>query len=81
GTAWVGTRGNGFYSVKENGEELIVDHYKRSETNSINDNFINCIYEDHAGIFWLATDGGLSSFDRRLNVFENYDIEAALAIM
>lgn len=75
GTAWVGTRGNGFYSVKENGEELIVEHYKRSETNSINDNFINCIYEDHAGIFWLATDGGLSSFDRRLNVFENYNIE------
>lgn len=75
GTAWVGTRGNGFFSIKEDRENLIVEHYKRSETNSINDNFINCIYEDHAGIFWLATDGGLSSFDRRKNIFENYKIE------
>jgi signal transduction histidine kinase/DNA-binding response OmpR family regulator/ligand-binding sensor domain-containing protein len=75
GTAWVGTRGNGFYSIKEDGTEMKVEHYKRSESNSINDNFINSIYEDHAGIFWLATDGGLSSFDRRRNVFENYDVE------
>ncbi|MCW5910609.1 MAG: helix-turn-helix domain-containing protein [Cyclobacteriaceae bacterium] len=75
GTAWVGTRGNGFYSIKEDGEELKVEHYKRSETNSINDNFVNCIYEDHAGILWLATDGGLSSFDRRRNIFENYRID------
>ncbi|MBX2944851.1 MAG: response regulator [Cyclobacteriaceae bacterium] len=75
GTTWVGTRGNGFFSIKEGGEELKVEHYKRSETNSINDNFINCIYEDHAGIFWLATDGGLSSFDRRRDIFEHYKIE------
>ncbi|MBX2963354.1 MAG: response regulator [Cyclobacteriaceae bacterium] len=75
GTTWMGTRGNGFYSIKEDGKELIVEHYKRSETNSINDNFINCLYEDHAGIFWLATDGGLSSFDRRRNIFENYNID------
>lgn len=75
GTIWAGTRGNGFYSIKEDGKDLIVEHYKRSETNSINDNFVNCIYEDHAGILWLATDGGLSSFDRRRNIFENYAIE------
>ncbi len=75
GTTWMGTRGHGFFSIKEDGKELIVEHYKRSETNSINDNFINCIYEDHAGIFWLATDGGLSSFDRRRNIFEHYKIE------
>ncbi len=75
GNAWVGTRGNGFYSIKEDGGEQVVQHYKRSESNSINDNFINSIYEDHAGIFWLATDGGLSSFDRRRNNFENYDVD------
>ncbi|MBX2894210.1 MAG: response regulator [Cyclobacteriaceae bacterium] len=74
GTTWAGTRGNGFYSIKEAGEELQIQHYKRSETNSINDNFVNCIYEDHAGILWLTTDAGLSSFDRRRNIFENYQI-------
>ncbi|MBX2899165.1 MAG: response regulator [Cyclobacteriaceae bacterium] len=75
GTAWAGTRGNGFYSIKESGEDLLIEHYKRSETNSINDNFVNCVYEDHAGILWLTTDAGLSSFDRRRNVFENYQIQ------
>ncbi|HNC30672.1 MAG TPA: two-component regulator propeller domain-containing protein, partial [Cyclobacteriaceae bacterium] len=79
GTIWVGTRGKGFYRIRENSGKPVLKHYFKDETNdslkSINNNFINAIYEDHAGTLWIGTDGGLNSFDRRTEEFSHYPLE------
>lgn len=78
GVIWVGTRGNGFYRVRNVTGKTDVKHFKKdaATANAISDNFINAIYEDHAGILWIGTDGGLNSFDRRTERFELYKLEA-----
>lgn len=76
GVIWVGTRGNGFYRVKDVNGKIETTHYTKStDPHSISNNFINAIYEDHAGTLWIGTDGGLNSFDRRTEVFTRHQLE------
>jgi signal transduction histidine kinase/ligand-binding sensor domain-containing protein/DNA-binding response OmpR family regulator len=77
GTLWVGSRGNGFYRIKESNDGIKVKHYLSDSTskNSISNNFVNAIVEDHAGTLWIGTDEGLDSFDRRTEKFSQYNIE------
>lgn len=79
GTIWAGTRGKGFYRIRESSGKPVLKHYLKNEENdsvkSINNNFINAIYEDHAGTLWIGTDGGLNSFDRRTEEFSHYPLE------
>jgi len=75
GVLWVGTRGNGLYQVKMNGSDLTIRHFfDDDKPNSITNNFINSIYEDHAGGLWIGTEGGLNTFDRRLEVFNTHSL-------
>jgi signal transduction histidine kinase/ligand-binding sensor domain-containing protein/DNA-binding response OmpR family regulator len=77
GTIWVGTRGKGFYRIRENSGKSSVKHYFKDGDSlySISNNFINAVYEDHAGTLWIGTDGGLNSFDRRTEKFSYYPLE------
>lgn len=76
GVIWVGTRGNGFYRIKEANGKVEAKHYvKSSDEQTISNNFINAIYEDHAGTLWIGTDGGLNSFDRRTEYFTRHHLE------
>lgn len=74
GILWVGTRGNGVYRIRQR-DLLEIQHFKYDPAkNSICNNFINTIFEDHAGGLWFGTEGGLAFFDRRTETFEVYSI-------
>ncbi len=77
GTVWVGTRGKGFYRLKEANGRADTKHFLRESTQptAVSNNFINAIYEDHAGTLWVGTDGGLNSFDRRTEQFTQHPLE------
>ncbi len=68
---WVGTRGNGLYRVKVRDKDPDIHVYRQGidSTNSIGSNFINTIFEDHAGTLWIGTEDGLNSFNRRAETF------------
>jgi signal transduction histidine kinase/ligand-binding sensor domain-containing protein/DNA-binding response OmpR family regulator len=78
GTIWVGTRGKGFYRIRETAGKTAIKHYFKQEAdtlNTISNNFVNAVYEDHAGTLWIGTDGGLNAFDRRTEEFSQYPLE------
>ena len=76
GVLWVGTRGNGLYRVKTRGSEAEIHIYKQGSdsTNSLSNNFINVILEDHGGKLWIGTEDGLNSLDRRTEKFSTIEI-------
>lgn len=72
---WIGTRGDGLYSLKTREKSPVVDVYRQDTIpNSLSNNFINAVYEDHAGKLWIGTEDGLNSFDRRTEKFAAIDI-------
>lgn len=79
GTVWVGTRGKGFYRFRETAGKSTLKHYFKGEEEdtlkTISNNFINAVYEDHAGTLWIGTDGGLNAFDRRTEEFSQFPLE------
>jgi signal transduction histidine kinase/DNA-binding response OmpR family regulator len=77
GVLWVGTRGNGLYRFKARDKEVEIDIYQQGKdsTNSLSNDVINVIYEDHGGKLWIGTDDGLNSFDRRTKKFSVREIK------
>ncbi len=79
GTLWVGNS-TGLHRVtlkeKKVGElaEVSFKSYLSDPTHpdSLSGNNVRCIFEDHQGIMWLATDNGLNSFDKRTGLFKHY---------
>jgi len=78
GVLWVGTRGNGLYRVKPKADKLDIRHFYNNDNDSaatLSNNFINAVYEDHAGLLWIGTEGGLNSFDRRTEKFASTKVK------
>ena len=78
GTLWVGSR-NGLHKinlepVKGQLSKLSTSHYGYDPENpqSLSSNFVTSVFEDRGGIFWIATDNGLNSFDRKNGIFKRY---------
>ncbi len=79
GTLWVGNS-TGLHRInltrKKAGEpsEVGFTDYKNEAASqtSLSSNHVNCIFEDHEGIMWLATDNGLNSFDKKSELFKRY---------
>lgn len=76
---WIGTRGNGLYRVKvrDQGPEIYIYKQGADPSTSVASNFINSIFEDHAGKFWISTEEGLNTFDRRTEEFSSVAINDA----
>ncbi|MBA4057398.1 MAG: hypothetical protein C0490_21975, partial [Marivirga sp.] len=73
---WIGTRGDGLYRLKTRDKKTTIEIYKQDTVkNSISNNFINAIYEDHAGKLWIGTEDGLNSFDRRTEKFTAINVK------
>ena len=72
GTIWTGTRGNGLYKIKQKGDRLDIRrlHSTDKSNGNLTNNFINSICEDHNGLLWIGTEGGLHSFDPRSEIFK-----------
>ena len=66
---WIGYRGGfGMYDV-ETGEIKIYN-----TRDGLPNNFVSCITEDNSGNLWLGTNSGISKFNKKEIVFENYYI-------
>jgi len=78
GSIWIGTDGNGLDRLdpKRNGggEARFIHHVHDSKNpNSLSDNRILSLYEDHAGTLWVGTAyGGVDEFDRSSGVFTHH---------
>jgi ligand-binding sensor domain-containing protein/signal transduction histidine kinase len=69
----VGVRRTGFYKwdIQTNVSERFVPN--PNDPQSISNGFLRAIADDR-GNFWIVTAEGLSKFDRKLQIFENYTV-------
>lgn len=73
GTVWVGTFGGGInkYIPANEGEPARFKSY--GESDGLVDGVIKAIIEDQNGNLWISSNRGLSRFDPKREVFENFD--------
>lgn len=77
GQIWTSTYGNGvFYydPVTKRGSNLRHDPQNR---NSLINNYVNGLYEDHNHNFWFCTEGGLSKYEPS-GKFTHYTMDSGL---
>jgi len=69
---WIGTRKAGLYHFQNKIGEM--ERFISSSVNnkSISSNSINDIFEDHAGMLWIATQNGLNKYDPISKFFVRY---------
>lgn len=70
GTIWIGTNGNGFYQVVEEGKICRFKAYRMED--GLANNSVRGIWEDNEGHLWLTTSNGLSCFFAKEHSFQNY---------
>ncbi|MDO6761246.1 two-component regulator propeller domain-containing protein [Tamlana sp. 2_MG-2023] len=77
GDIWVGTFGGGLNRIKNrpNGE---VEFKRYSEKNGLPNNVIKGILEDNQNNLWISTNKGLSKFNPKTEIFQNYDVNDGL---
>ena len=79
GTLWVGNL-SGLHKItlvpgkanQTSGVNITPFQHDPGNPNSLSDNTVYSIFEDHSGLLWIATANGLNSFDKRTNVFKRY---------
>jgi len=76
-TIWLGSNGNGLYSIKNKSDKLIIKNF--DEKNGLTDNVIYGILEDAAGTLWFSTDKGISAFIPKTKHFRNFTVVDGLA--
>jgi ligand-binding sensor domain-containing protein len=68
---WIAAQ-RGLYRYNSVTRKFIL-YNKSSDTNSLNNNNVNSLYEDNSGIIWIGTaDGGLNRFDITNNKFTHF---------
>jgi ligand-binding sensor domain-containing protein/signal transduction histidine kinase len=78
GTLWVGTL-SGLHQlhltpVKGQPSKVGMTNYEYDPGNpqSLSSNNVASVFEDQAGMLWIATDNGLNGFDRKKGIFIRY---------
>jgi ligand-binding sensor domain-containing protein/DNA-binding CsgD family transcriptional regulator len=71
---WIGTEGDGLIRFNKKTFEVKIYGVKDGLASMV----VNSIQMDAKGIFWLGTNGGLSSFDTNNEIFTNYNFEDGL---
>ena len=58
-------------------DQYQFQHYYLDQTRPAawRSNYITDIFEDHEGVFWIASDMGLYTFDRKTNQFKRYSLK------
>ena len=77
GTIWTSTYGNGVYYYNPVTKESGILKHDPSNKNSIINNYVNGLFQDHAGNFWFSTEGGLSELSTT-GKYINFTIESGL---
>lgn len=78
GFIWFGTNGTGLYRF--DGINYKLYEHQWHNLNSINSSFINSIFEDSTGNFWISTDEGLNLYNREFDNFESIDLNSAFPV-
>src|SRR5690606_18868571 len=72
GTIWAGTWRDGlYYANPETGRRGSFTH-DAHDPNSIGSNRVNRVLEDHRGVLWAATEGGLCRLETADSTFKRY---------
>lgn len=78
----LGTRGGGLIVLRldERGNPVaLVDRYRhRDKAATISNDFINCVFDDGKGRFWIGTEEGLNFFDFKDKTFKSWFPEDGL---
>ncbi|GAB3427217.1 two-component regulator propeller domain-containing protein [Niabella aquatica] len=77
GLLWIATYGNGVYVLNPDSGVLKNLRSEAGNSNTLLNNYVNSLYEDHQGNFWFCTEGGLSKYERT-GKFINYTIDDGL---
>lgn len=77
-TIWLGTRGGGLAALNVKTMQAISWQHIAGDTLSIANNVVKFIHEDSNGFLWLATEMGVSKFNRANNTFTNYTVNNGL---
>ncbi len=75
---WIGTDDKGLNKYNIRTKEAKNYSYQLDKTNTLSDNSVQFIYEDHKGLLWLATNAGLNRFDPKTEIFTVYSSEDGL---
>ncbi len=74
-TWWVGTYGNGLAWFNP-ATKKFTDHFHHdpSDSKSLGDDYINCLFTDASGIVWIGLGSGLDKFDPYTRQFESVTV-------
>ena len=72
---WVGTRGGGLMLFDRQSGNFVRSY---STDDGLPNNVVYGILEDDAGALWMSTNWGISRFDRKKEIFVNYDVTDGL---
>ena len=73
---WVCTK-EGLDKITADGKGIIHYYNDPGNNNSLSNNYIKTVFEDHLGIIWIGTDGGgLNKFDPATGEFKIYKYSA-----
>lgn len=76
-TIWLGSNGNGLYSLKSADGKSIIRRYDVG--NGLIDNVIYGILEDETGTLWFSTDKGISAFNPQTGHTRSFTVVDGLA--
>ena len=77
GGIWVATR-NGIGYIKDSSHPLQFELFGTDE--GLDDSHVRTIYQDTTGNIWLSTNRGISSWNKKLRKFENYDYRDGIPV-
>ena len=72
GNFWIGTNGGGLNLFDRKKEKFRAYLHQANNPNSLIDDFVNDIIEDHSGNIWVATFWGMSKFNTSDFRFTHY---------
>ncbi|MGD1892143.1 MAG: two-component regulator propeller domain-containing protein [Cyclobacteriaceae bacterium] len=71
GQIWVGSQTSGLFRLEENRDSWVpVHYYSTNEKRVISNDFINTMYQDVNGDFWVGTQAGLNKYLPKSDAFE-----------
>ncbi|HKO81853.1 MAG TPA: two-component regulator propeller domain-containing protein [Chitinophagaceae bacterium] len=62
GNVWIGSKQQGFYGYNTRTKKVVNFQHEKNDQNSVSDNGVYKIFEDHTGNLWMATDAGMIDY-------------------
>ncbi|MCH7724478.1 MAG: hypothetical protein IIC76_14235 [Bacteroidetes bacterium] len=75
---WIGSSGSGFAIYDLQKDRFTLYRNDPYDKNSLIDDRVTAFYEDNEGLIWIATQGGLNSFEQSTGKFNSYTDEDGL---